>query len=139
MIAETIVHLRSGVSALKFVGAAAEFQAAAEANPKSAPAAFVIRLRETGGGSPTYGRTRQKVAATVGVILVARNVADASGQAAGGDLDSLRAAVLGLLLGWSPTPSHDPLEFEGGALLAFRDGHLWWQDSYRTQYPITSA
>lgn len=137
MIAEICQRL-AGVGALKLIGGAAEFQPAAESNPKATPAAFVILDSERAGGSPTYGRTRQKVAAAIGVIIVVRNVADAQGSAAGTDIDSLRTAVLNMLLGWSPAGC-DALEFASGALLAFRDGHLWWRDVYRTQHPISSA
>lgn len=139
MIAEIVARLIDQVPALKQIGGAAEFQAAAESNPTATPAAFVFPLRESGGASPIYGRVRQKVSASVGVVLVVRNVADAKGAAAGGDMATLRAAVESVLLGWVPVSGRDPLEFESGALLAFRNGHMWWQDAYRTQFSKSTA
>lgn len=140
MIAETIARLEAGKAALglKLVGGAAEFQAAAKANPTAVPAAFVFRNSDRGGGSPTYGRTRQKVATEISVVLVTKNAADAKGAAAGTDIEALRAAVRATLLGWSPAGC-DPLQFASGSLLAFRDTYLWWLDVYRTESPISSA
>jgi len=126
------------VAALRHIGDAAGFQVASERNPPAHPAAFVLNTRQSGGPSGNVQRTRQKVAASVGIVLVVRNVADAQGGAAGADIDSLRGAVLAKLLGWSPTAAHGPLEFDNGQLLAFRDGYLWWQDSYRTYFQISA-
>lgn len=136
MIAETIARLLAEVSALKLVAGATEFGAASESNPPATPAAYVIRLRETGGPRATYSRVEQRVPVEIGIVLVTRNVADAKGAAAGVDMETLRSAVRTALLGWEP-PAADPLEFGAGGLLAFRDQHLWWQDSYRSTYDIS--
>jgi hypothetical protein len=136
MIAEIMARL-SGLPEFKLVAGAAGFAAAADRNPTATPAAFVLRLSESAGASLTYSRIQQRVAVTAGIVIVVRNVSDATGSAAGADLEALRQIVRTSLLGWSP-PGHDPLEFDASALLAFKDGHLWWQEAYRSHYDITS-
>lgn len=136
MITELKTRLQEEVQALKLVAGATEFQAASETNPPVTPAAYVIRLRETGGPRATYSRVEQRVPTEIGIVLVVRNVADAKGAAAGVDMETLRSAVRTALLGWEPTGC-DPLEFGAGGLLVFRDQHLWWQDSYRSTYDIS--
>lgn len=138
MIAETITRLTAIDNAFKLVEGAAALEAAMRAKPTAMPAAYVIPLRESGNRSPTYSRTRQRVATTFGVVYALANVADAKGAAAQADLTTLRGQTFGSLLGWSPTGA-DPLEFDSGALLALKDGVLWWQDAFRTQTAISSS
>lgn len=137
MITETIARLQSQVAALKLVAGAAEFQAASESNPIATPAAYVLRLSEKAGAQEGMAKVIQRVAAEIGIVIVLRNVADPKGAAADSDLDALRSAVRTALLGWA-APACDAFEYGAGGLLAFRDGHLWWQDSYQTAYTITS-
>lgn len=137
MIAEIIARLQSQVAALKLVAGAAEFGAAADANPIATPAAYVLRLSERGSESLTLARVEQRVGVEIGVVLALRNAADPLGAAANADLEALRASVRTALLGWV-APSCDPFIFGAGGLLAFKDGHLWWQDSFSTAYDINS-
>ncbi|MDO8932580.1 MAG: hypothetical protein Q7U97_09320 [Rhodocyclaceae bacterium] len=137
MIAETILRLAAVEDAFKLVEGAADLEAAMKARPKAVPAAYVIPLREVGGKSPTYSRTRQKVATTFGVVYAVSNVADGKGVAAQADLVTLRGKTFASLIGWSPAGA-DPLEFDTGVLLALKDGVLWWQDAFRTQTAISS-
>ncbi len=133
MIDDIVTRLDTEVAALKLVGGAADFQNAAESNPKVTPAAFVIPLEDMPTASETTALV-QRVFVTIGVVLVVRNVTDAKGVAAKQDLEALRVAVKEKLLGWEPAEGCDPLERGPGRLLAFRDGHMWWQDIYKTAY-----
>lgn len=137
MIAAIVARLRDQVGTLSLISGAADFQKAAEANPTATPAAYVLLLTERGGPPATFSRTEQRVDAEIGIVLVTRNLADTKGAAAGTDMATLRAAVRTALLGWEDA-GRDPMEYGAGGLLAFRDGHMWWQDSYRTRYDITS-
>lgn len=132
MIADFVAYLQASVPALKQVGAAAQFQSAVESNPKATPAAFVISLGDDPGASAMADQIIQRVATTLGVVLVVRNLSDSKGVAAGEDMEALRAAVKAALLGWQPAPEYDPLQRGRGTLLAFKDGHMWWQDIYLT-------
>ena len=133
MISEIKAHL-AAVTALKLIGGAVQFQTAAESNPAATPCAFVIPLEETPTPSEVEGIVIQRVVAAVGIVLVVRNVSDPKGEAAHVDLELLRKDVKDLLLGWQPTDALEPLERGHSGLLAFRNGHMWWQDIYLTAY-----
>jgi len=132
MISEVVTYLQAAVPALKQVGAAAQFQAAVESNPRATPAAFVIPLSEDPGPSTMADQVIQRVATSFGVVLVVKNLTDNKGVAASQDLEVLRKEVKAALLGWQPAPEFDPLQRGRGVLLTFKDGHMWWQDIYLT-------
>lgn len=134
MIDEIVQRLRDTVPALKHIGKAVEFAAAVETNPPATPACFVIGLAETPGGVMTAESCMQRVSATVGLVLVVRNVGDKTGAAASSDMETLRKLVRAQVYGWAPAAGYDPLERGQGSLLVFRDGHLWWQDLFKTTY-----
>ena len=131
----TALHARlSSVAALKLVGGAADFQAAAETNPLATPAAYVVLLDERPGQNPRLTGVLQQVEVAIGVAIVVRNVADKKGATGLDALDPIRAAVRGALLGYTPLTGYARLTRGQGSLLAFRDGHLWWQDMYHSSY-----
>ena len=134
MIAETIARLQADVPTLKLVAGAAGFQKASETNPAATPAAFVFLVRDVAGPNPVAPDVHQRVGAEIAVVLVIKNVADPQGNAAGQDMDTLRGEVKAVLLGWPPAAGCDALERGTGNLLAFREGHLWWQDTYNTAF-----
>lgn len=138
MIAETIARLTAEVPGLKLVAGASQFQAAAEAAPTATPAAFVLLLGESPRANELANFVAQRVEVQIGVVYALRNVADPKGAAAGTDLETLRAAGQTALLGWQPTAAHDPLERGPGALLAFKEQVMWWQDIYTTAFYITA-
>lgn len=126
-------YIKANVPELKAVGEAVDFQTAAESNPLATPACYVFLMDETPGPSQTDVLI-QKVRATVGIVLVVKNLKDTKGAAAKVTVDSLRTKVKDLVFGWSASAVYDPFERGPGRLLAFRDGHLWWQDLYLTEY-----
>jgi hypothetical protein len=134
VIAETIARLQELVPTLKLVGGAAGFQKASETNPAATPAAFVFLARDVAGPNPVAPDVHQRVDAEIAVVLVIKNISDAQGNAASQDMETLRREVKAVLLGWPPATGYDALERGPGNLLAFRDGHLWWQDIYKTAY-----
>lgn len=134
MIAETAARLVAEVPALALVGGAAEFQRAAETNPTAVPAAYVLPQDESPGARPFSGDDVQKIDVSMAIVLVIRNVADTKGGAALDALKPLRDAVKVALLGWVPIEGYASLSRGPSSLLAFRDGHLWWQDTYRSSF-----
>jgi hypothetical protein len=134
MINDIIARLKATVPMLKLVGGAADFQAAVEANPPATPAVFVIPVEDMPGARFAADVTMQRVTATVGLVLVVRNLADKHGAAASTDMEVLRQAVKDQVFGWQAKPELDPFERGPGKHLAFRDGHVWWQDTLVTSY-----
>lgn len=122
---------------LSLVAGALEFATASETRPTAMPAAYIILLREQPSPSDVANAVVQRIRVSLAVVLALRNAADAKGQAAQADLETLRATVQTALLGWAPTDAA-PLERGPGQLLAFRDGVLWWQDVYDTEIYVRS-
>ena len=137
MISSVIARLKT-VSALKLVSDAADFETAAGTKPMAVPAAYVLPLQEHPGANELGCAVAQMVTAAFGIALAITNVADAKGGRALLDLGALRKQVRLALLGWVPDEAQFPMEFGGGALLGFKNGVLWWQDIYVTQYLIKS-
>ena len=135
MIADIETRLKS-VGALNLVAGAAAFEVAAAAKPTAVPAAYVLPLQEHPGANELACAVAQLVTASFGIALATTNVADAKGCNALIDIGALRKSVRQALLGWVPAGAQFPMEFGGGALLGFKNGVLWWQDIYVTQYII---
>jgi hypothetical protein len=129
-----VAQIKTAVPELKKVSLVADL-ASAKADAKSFPCAYVLTLSEQ-GGLPRYmsGVVAQQRTARIGVVLAVRNVRDAAGTAAAGDMDALRAQVDAALFGWKPDEAHGALIFTGGALLALLDGEVWWRDEYTTAF-----
>lgn len=134
MIDALKARIAETVPDIKFVGEAADFQSAAESNPKVTPACFVIPLDETPVPNQMGNIVIQEVSATVGIVLVVRNLADNKGVAARVSLEALRKLVKDQVYGWQANADLAPFERGKSHLLAFRDGHVWWQDLYITSY-----
>jgi hypothetical protein len=134
VIAAIIARLIAQVPALKMVGSAAAFQQASETNPRATPAAYVFTVDESADENSLGDPMIQKIEVTLAIVLVVRQVGDTLGAGAGADMDSLRVDVLAALLGYRPSTGHDPLARRQSALLAFRDGHMWWQETWSTRY-----
>lgn len=136
MIAAIIARLLAEVPALKLVEGVAGFQRATETNPPATPAAYVFTVDESGSAGDTDidDGEGQLVDVTLAIVLVVRNVTDAHGAAAELDMDALRGQVRAALLGWSIDAEHEPLARRQSTLSAFRDGHMWWQETWTTAY-----
>ena len=122
------------MSALKLVAGAVAFNVASQSNPAATPAAFVFVVDESDGENGLEQPMVQDVTVTLAVVLVVRQVSDAQGAAAGADMDTLRQAVGAALRGWVIGADYDPLARRQSALVAFRDGHMWWQETWLTRY-----
>ncbi len=135
MIDELMARIRDTVPEIKFVGEVADFQSAVESNPVALPALYVIELEENASpGKFSDVVILQSVRASVGLVLVVRNLSDNKGAAARSELRVLRDLVKAQVYGWQAASKYDPFERGQSHLLAFRDGHVWWQDQYVTSF-----
>lgn len=136
--ASIITRLRAECPTLRAVGGAAEYDVAANGITVT-PAAYVVPMAEVADDNILLGHTAQRVVASVGVLIVVSDHASAASGLDGlNSLEAYRIAIRSALLNWPPVPDADPFVFEGGAILDFRPGELWWQDTYRTAYDIRS-
>lgn len=143
MIAAVVARLRDtigpdGTGDLRTVAGAAEY-ASLNAPPPQArqPAAYVIPLAEAGGQNTlAAGPVRQRISATIGVVVLLTNLRDARGQAATDALGLVLSLLRGQLVGFQPTAAHDPIEFRRGRLIDIAEGALAWQDEFETAVTV---
>lgn len=143
MIADVIARLNGtigpgGSGVLRTVAGAAEY-AALDAPPPQArqPAAYVLPLGEVAGANGlAAGPVRQRITATLGLVLLVTNLRDPRGQASADMLAPLLAAARGALVGWQPSAEHDPMEFRRGRLIDISEGTLAWQDEFETSITV---
>jgi len=125
-----ITRLRAECPALRQV-----IHALASQPPASYPAAYVLLLSEKAQPNPVFGGHRQRITATFMVELMVKHAAQAgSGGPAAEALDAVRESVLHALIGWPPSPAHDPIDYTGGRLLQFEAGIAIWRDEFTTQF-----
>jgi hypothetical protein len=104
--------------------------AALSGPPVLKPACYVFPLREDPEPNiAAFGEISQKVDVTIGVMIFAQNLSDATGRAALADIQALRAAVKTALLGWTPA-GWQPLQLGPGELADIAGGVAQWQDTY---------
>ena len=116
---------------------AAEF-ASIETIPTALPAAYVfIRGEAAEENSRATGPVLQRCESDLAVIVVSSNVTDSTGSAAAGDIEALKAAVRGALIGFVPEASRgDPLEYVSGQMLRFRSGTAWFELVFASPFYI---
>lgn len=137
-LAPIIEQLRNSVPALKLIGGAAQFERAVD-GLTTLPAAFVLPARESAAESEFMAQiVQQLVTSEFAVPIAVRNLADDEGAAAVESLEPVHTAVRDALLGWQPATDYHGCEYVNGELVAFDNGVLWWQDSYRSGYTIRS-
>lgn len=105
--------------------------------PKTTPAAYVLVEEEQSGDNERMtGPVLQRVEADIAVVIITRNVSDAIGGAAAGDIDALKAVVRKALIGFVPTASQggDPLIHVSGNLLKAKNGHVWHRELFGAAY-----
>lgn len=133
MLSQIISRLDTQVAALKQVGGAAELGAVGNGVVVT-PAAFVVLLAERASGNAVENGVEQRIEVRFGVIYAVRNVQDARGAAAQGELQTLREAGFTALLGWQPEAGYDPALCHAGRLLKLENLVLWWQDEFTTAF-----
>lgn len=136
MIEQIIARIKAQIPPLKLVGEAADFQAAAESNPATGPAAFVFMATEAGQDVSLTGRARQRVDVTFTVVYAVKNVASVKGRGNAQALAPLKSATRTALIGWRPNGAEALVGFVSGQQLAFRQGWQWWADNFKTQILI---
>lgn len=114
--------------------------AAALADVKDAPLAFpavyVFISDERSSENQRMGTILQRTVATIGVIIVTKNVSAINNAAAATDIEVLRRYCRKKLLGFIPTDAEDPMEHAAGELQQALSGVVWFEDAYTTSYYI---
>ncbi len=91
-------------------------------------AAFVLPLGLRGGaGSAATGLFRQSIDRLVGVVLMVRNLGDATGSKAGAEMETLIEDVIGAIAGWSPDEAVGVYVVARGELVSISAGTVTYQ------------
>lgn len=144
IVSEIIARLKDpelvpeeGAALFRVVDGAADLAALKGIPPKAVPAAFVyIGEEEAEANSRMNGPSRQLVHAGIAVLIIARNLSDAHGAAALGDLEVLKAEVRRRLIGWKPASAEAAIEADGGGVTSFAGGAVWWEERLTTDFFI---
>lgn len=90
--------------------------------------AFVLPLGLRGGAADAAtGLYRQSLDRVVGIVLVVRNVGDATGEKAMLELDPLIEDVIQLFAGWAPDDSFGVFTLARGELVSIEKGTITYQ------------
>lgn len=103
--------------------------------PKALPAGWVLPLGEDAEpAADMAGGFRQRVAETVGVVLVHRVAGDATGKKARLAVDHLADGVKQSLIAWEPVAGIDALEYRRARLLSMNSGAVFLQLEFLTHW-----
>lgn len=86
------------------------------------PACYVLPIGENAGANELDNAVRQSLTTDWGLFLVCEVA----------DLDAVRLAVRGAVLGWQPNTAAEQTTFVSGEILDLKGRYLWWRDVYRT-------
>lgn len=144
MLSQPIVNLlaalsTAGVKDFNKVAGAANFAAVKE-DLKNQPAAYVIPMADR--ASPNKlgsGAISQRVTERFAVVMALDNKRDTRGDAVNAALEAKRAKVIDALIGVMPSAAYDPVEYQGGQLLALDVTTTYWQLEFTTAYQYWRA
>lgn len=116
-----------------------ELKAAVSDGEDKLPAAYVVRLDESGeyndGLSNDY---RQEIEEQFGVLVFVNNrKQDVRGQRAADQLEDLRAELFKALLQWCPSEAHDPIEYVGGSVQSIDKDRIAYAFEFKTTTVMT--
>lgn len=134
-----IAHLTpepAGFNGLWFrqVGGAAEF---ASIRPEALPlpAAWIVRAADK---TQHAGNNAENMTFTFDVVIAIENARAHEPGETDELLLTYRKAVKDLLLGWEIEPDVRSMNYEGGRVIEYTDGDLYWADRYSFQALITN-
>jgi len=108
---------------------------AANILPKVTPAAWVVPIGEDAEPAEHMtGGLRQRVAETVGIILVHSVAGDSTGAKARAVIDGCADLVKTGLIGWAPLAGIDPFEFRRARLIGAQNGAVFLQIDVLTRW-----
>ncbi|OCG64017.1 phage tail terminator protein [Gilliamella sp. Fer4-1] len=112
------------------VGGAAAFSAIKDTALLKLPAAYVVPLDDRAQDNKPQTDYWQNVTESFGVIVVLKPL-DEQGQHEAYDIvENIKTELWRALLGLEPSPSHNPIQYDGGGLLDLDQGRLFYQFNF---------
>ena len=126
-----VARLRAQLTGFLAVGSAADLDAVGN-GVVPAPSCYLVPVGEVAQPNGITGGFTQRVDVSFMVVIVSRNLVDATGAAALAGLEVLRHAVKAALVGWAPDAGNgDQVEFVSGDLVRFEQQLMWWADNFK--------
>ena len=112
------------------IGAAAEFSTIKDMAFLKLPAAYVVPLDDRADDNKSQTDYWQNVTEGFGVIVVFKPM-DKRGQHEAYDIvENIKTELWRALLGYEPSPSHYPIQYDGGDLLDLDRGRIFYQFNF---------
>ena len=124
-------QIKAQVTDFREVAGAADLRSVLEGRV-SAPACYIFRMRNRAGRNTLDNAVSQRVEEAYAVVVVSQNRRDARGGDSSDANEALCDQVSTALLGWTPDPNAEPMEYNGGGLATIREGFFYWQEVYKT-------
>lgn len=121
------------------VAGAAEFKALPANANLVMPAAYVIPLDDDAGAQDSQNGYSQIIRDSFAVVVVVNNAPDERGQGAVTNVEPLRSELWAAVLGWKPSASYGPIQYEGGQLLSMDRARLYYQFEFSAATEIVEA
>lgn len=100
-------------------------------NPKRSPTAYVVlNMERPKDATEGTGPAVQNIEVDIVVVLAVKAV----NETRLGGIEPLRRHVVGALFDWAPTTGASPYTRGPGKLLTFRNGWIYWAETFRTDY-----
>lgn len=110
--------------------------AALDGQLPTVPALYIYMGEEGGAPNSRLNGVLQDVECDVICLIVTSQLADRTGGAASGEIESLKSAVRACLIGYQPEAQSRPMTLGGGALIRARQGQVWWEYTFTTSFMI---
>jgi hypothetical protein len=117
------------------VEGAAEFAKLAERNDIPLPAAWIVRAADR---TRHAGERAEDVTLAFDVVIAIENARTHGDGDTDDQLLAYRLAVKDCLLGWTLPDSTRPIKFQGGQVLEYSAGDIYWRDRYTFAALITN-
>lgn len=135
---DAVARLLDKAPLLKIVGGAAGLATAIEAQPRNAPAAYVLTEERGGDVKYTGPIAIQNVSVNVQVVLFVRNATgEAAGAGAEAQMQQVETQVKQALFGWSPASDFDQLAFSAQRTENYQGSWLVRQLIFTTHYRMS--
>ncbi len=129
MIQSIIDRLQEAGTPFRIAGGAGEL-ANVKDQPPATPAFYAYIARERSAPSDRIGRTLQRSAADVAIVIVTSNLSKQNNAAAAGDIEALKTYVRNKLIGFMAEGATDPFEHVEGELQQALGGTVWFEDVF---------
>lgn len=137
-VGDAIARLEAQAPLLKVVAGAAGLTTALAAQPRNAPAAYVL-AEERGAAIKYMGPlAQQNVTVSLQVVLFVRSAEkETAGAGAETRMQQVEAQVKAALFGWCPSDAFDQLAFQAQRTEPFQNGWLARQLIFTTGYRMS--